>query len=151
MGFAPLAISFEEFSDENGPFDLIIMSQVLEHVLDIDLWVEKAARLLNPGGVLAVAVPNFASIFRLIQGIGDPHINPPSHINYFSPYNLEMLLIRHGLVVGARQWVSRLSPESLKRRLAFLGPLGGLVPSSFIFRVVDRAHLGMYFNLYGVK
>lgn len=146
VGVAPVETLFEDFAGDDGAYDLIVMSQVLEHAADVDAWAGKAARLLAPGGVLVVAVPNFGSIFRRLMGVGDPFIVPPEHLNFFSPAALARLLERHGLTVTARQWVSRLSPDAARRRL---GPLAPLAPA--LLGLIDRLRLGMYINVYALK
>ena len=146
VGVAPSEQLFEDFAAPDGSYDLIVMSQVLEHAADVGAWVEKAAHLLAPGGILVVAVPNFASIFRRLLGVADPFIVPPEHLNFFSPSSLSHLLRRYGLDVAARQWVSRLSPDARRRRLGPLAPAGPL-----LFALIDRLHLGMYINIYARK
>ncbi|MGB6177409.1 MAG: class I SAM-dependent methyltransferase [Methylocella sp.] len=39
-------------------FDLIVAAHVIEHVPDFIGWIREAARVLNPGGVLALTVPD---------------------------------------------------------------------------------------------
>jgi len=78
--------AFEDLQDK-GPYDAILMSQVLEHALDPLDWLRRARDLLSPGGVLAVALPNFAGVYRLL-GRRDPFLIPPFHLNYFSPASL---------------------------------------------------------------
>ena len=107
--------SFEQFSEravehvtrvtgtgaatgEAGPFAAIVMSQVLEHALDPMDWLRRAAALLGDGGILAVAVPNFAGVYRLL-GRRDPFLIPPIHLNFFTRRSLSTAMARAGLSV----------------------------------------------------
>jgi SAM-dependent methyltransferase len=87
--------SFEEFSHDR-PFGAIIMSQVLEHALDPLAWLTKARQLLSPRGVLAVALPNFGGVYRVL-GQRDPFIIPPIHLNYFTRDSLDRMFETAGL------------------------------------------------------
>ena len=150
-GLKPLPTSFEDFSAEKESYDVILMSQILEHAWDVNLWVEKAYRLLTGGGVLAIALPNFASIFRLILQEKDPYIAPPSHLNFFTPKSLSLLLGKYGFMVREIQWVSRISPRSIAKRLPLGKGLAKYLPVKPILRLLDVFHLGMMINVYGVK
>lgn len=88
-------ISFDDFNPER-PLAAIVMSQVLEHALDPLDWLRRASKLLSPQGVLAIAVPNFAGIYRLL-GARDPFIIPPIHLNFFTPRSLRLAMERSGL------------------------------------------------------
>jgi 2-polyprenyl-3-methyl-5-hydroxy-6-metoxy-1,4-benzoquinol methylase len=88
-------ISFDDFIPDR-PLAAIVMSQVLEHALDPLDWLRRAAKLLSPEGVLAVAVPNFGGIYRLL-GARDPFIIPPIHLNYFTTRSLRVAIERSGL------------------------------------------------------
>ena len=48
------AISFEDNS-----FDMVICSEVLEHVADVDATLKELTRLLKPGGNLLISVPSY--------------------------------------------------------------------------------------------
>ena len=48
---------FEEF-DPPQKFSLIHMSHVLEHVPNPNQWIQHAAKLLTPKGILVINVPN---------------------------------------------------------------------------------------------
>lgn len=87
--------AFEDLPDA-GPYAAILMSQVLEHALDPVAWLTRCRDLLQPRGVLAVASPNFAGLYRLL-GSRDPFLIPPFHLNYFSPASLRLALERAGL------------------------------------------------------
>lgn len=45
-------------------FQLVLLSEVIEHVLDPISLLQQCARLLEPGGILAISTPNSASRFR---------------------------------------------------------------------------------------
>jgi hypothetical protein len=57
--------------------------------------------LLRTGGLLALAVPNFASS-QAAWGRGDwYHLDPPRHLHHFTPASLRALLERHAFEVLA--------------------------------------------------
>ncbi len=151
---APLAnCSFEAFSTDRL-FDIILMSQSLEHAVDVNLWVSKAFRLLRTGGVLALAVPNFGSMVRRVTGTSDPFVMPPEHLNYFDAATVRMLLARHGFECATVDTWSRISPGTLQRRLAGL-PAGTIRSLCFLVNGVlsmgDRLNMGMQLNVYAIK
>ena len=107
--------------------------KILEHALDVNGWVRKAGSLLAPGGVLAIALPNFGSFLRLALQENDPYVCPPAHLNYFTAKNLSLLLQRHGFSVAAVQWISRINPTLVVQRLLPVRRVMhgiGLVPST---------------------
>lgn len=87
--------AFEDLPDP-GPYDAIVMSQVLEHALDPLDWLRRCAKLLSPGGVVGVALPNFHGVYRLL-GRRDPFLIPPFHLNYFSGDSLRRAFAAAGL------------------------------------------------------
>ena len=78
--------SFEDFNC-SYPLSIITMSQVLEHAADPGAWLTHARKLIQPNGLLMVAVPNFGGVYRLL-GTRDPFICPPEHLNFFSVTSL---------------------------------------------------------------
>jgi len=153
-GVEPIACSFEEFEQGDKSFGIVLMSQILEHALDVNLWMSKAHDLLADDGILAIALPNFGSIFRLVMQEKEPYICPPAHLNFFNPNNLGELLQKHGFVVEKTQWVSRLPSSSFEKRLPGFGqPFLPLVNamSTATLGAVDFLHLGMTINVYARK
>ena len=153
-GRHPLACSFEELKRPADSFSVVLMSQVLEHAFDVDLWVGTASRLVARGGILVVALPNFGSAFRLVLQEREPYVVPPAHLNYFSPNSLARLLAKHGLDVEVVQHVSRIPKRTWEKRLP--GLFGHLSPiahrlATVPLRLIDGLGLGMMINLYARK
>jgi SAM-dependent methyltransferase len=68
----------------DGHFDAVVLWHVLEHLGDPREALARAGRLLRPGGVLAIGVPNFGSPeARLARG-GWFHLDVPRHVVHFS-------------------------------------------------------------------
>lgn len=137
-------VSFEDFSTETR-FQAIVMSQVLEHSHDPSAWLVKAESMLEEGGVLAVAVPNFGGLYRLF-GSRDPMICPPIHLNHFTANSLQQCAAQAGLDVVAQESESRLPlhTRSMWRQLAFRSwnPVAG---------VFDRTTYGISLHMYFKK
>lgn len=82
----------EKWPFKSNSFDIVISNQVIEHVLDIDLFIEEIYRILKPGGYCVVSTENLSSwhnIFALILGFQDfsHHILKKRHIsNPLSPH-----------------------------------------------------------------
>ncbi len=51
--------------------DVVIMSELIEHLVDTDAAVDEARRILRPGGILLLLTPNLAAWFnRGLVGLG---------------------------------------------------------------------------------
>jgi len=134
---------FEEVALD-GPYDAITMGDVLEHTLDPPAFLRRAHELLAPGGVLYVAVPNFAGlVFRVAEAVGRlpappltrlvERLHPVNHKWYFTPRTLPRLVEAAGLaVVHVEQEDPHLARYALGipvrlglRALLWLGRLAG--------------------------
>lgn len=153
----PEAVTFEEFRADPGSYDVILMSQILEHVAHPVEWIEKADRLLASEGLLALAFPNFNSLFRLFLGPGDPLVHPPDHLNYFNEQGLVELLSKASFTVVSRTTISRLPGSALTDRIPVpdgLKPIAEQLAQTVqrpLLRPLDELGLGMFLNVYAVK
>jgi SAM-dependent methyltransferase len=86
--------------------DLVILFQVLEHLQDPVNAVRDSARLLKPGGLMVVAVPNAASWQARTFGRHWFHLDVPRHLQHFSPDALGQIFPQAGLRVTRTRWVS---------------------------------------------
>ncbi len=114
-GFRPIqAVLNQQFVEENaGSFDVILLSQVLEHIPDPVEAVVGINRLLKPNGLCIVAVPHFGSLVSFFQGKRDMFICPPEHLSFFSAYGLKSLFLRNGLDCIEFHTVSRFDKKKV--------------------------------------
>ena len=85
-------------------FDVVAMEHVLEHVRDPEALLARLPRVLAPGGVVAITVPNdFSPIQLAARASGaithDFWLAPPQHLNYFDAPSLTALLTRLGFEI----------------------------------------------------
>lgn len=89
--------ALEAFADES--FDLITITHVLEHIRDPQQMLADCGRLLKPGGVVAVAVPNIDSWQARWTRDGWFHLDLPRHLWHFSERWLTATLNERGFEV----------------------------------------------------
>jgi SAM-dependent methyltransferase len=84
-------------------FDVIHMSEVLEHIPNPEGLLELVYNKLNLGGLLCIAVPNdyspFQTAARQTLKYKPWWVGPPQHINYFDFSSLEKILTKYGFTV----------------------------------------------------
>lgn len=153
-GIMPIRSSFEDFDAPASSYSAILMSQILEHALDINRWLDKAAGLLQPGGVIAIALPSFDSAFRRVLQERDPYICPPAHLNFFGRDSLSRLVARHGFAIERVGFVSRIPRSTFEKRLR--GPARVAVPavhaaSRATLKALDSTGLGMMLHIHARK
>jgi SAM-dependent methyltransferase len=83
----------------DAPVQAVCAFHVLEHVEDPNAFVRTACRLLEPGGLFAIEVPNIASTAAHRLGLAWPGLQPRYHRWHFSPTSLRRLVERGGLEV----------------------------------------------------
>jgi SAM-dependent methyltransferase len=76
--------------------DAGVMCHSLEHVPDPNAELRELHRLLVPGGLLHIAVPNGEATRLLTDGVQWTHLSHPYHFWYFGPEDLVKLVRKHG-------------------------------------------------------
>ncbi|MFN0040731.1 MAG: class I SAM-dependent methyltransferase [Burkholderiales bacterium] len=153
-GIDALDVPFEQFVAKPGQFSVVLMSQILEHALDVRAWLTKANHLLCDDGLIVIALPNFGSLIRRVLQEKDPFVTPPAHLNYFDPHNLERLLTHCGFTVRRVQHVTRIPPGALRNRLGRFGAPVATAAHGLLHiaaRAMDLARVGMMITLYASK
>ena len=86
-----------------GRFDVVHLNEVLEHVPDPRSVLRTVDGLLDPGGLIALMVPNdyspFQSALRDACGVAPWWVAPPHHVNYFDVASIQRLLAERFEVV----------------------------------------------------
>ena len=77
--------------------DAFAAYHVLEHVYQPREFVRAARRLIAPGGVMHLQVPNFSAWLSRMTGSLSAMIVFPQHVYFYSPASLAALLRREGL------------------------------------------------------
>lgn len=84
----------------SGSWDVISYMHCLEHLEDPVGELAEVKRALRPGGVLAIEVPNFFSLWRRLQGAGWYGFVPTQHIWQGGRRGLTALLRRSGFEIA---------------------------------------------------
>jgi SAM-dependent methyltransferase len=117
----------EDSPFRHGTFDVISFFHVVEHLHYPFRTLKKAVKLLKPGGVIVIEVPNFASFEAWLFRAAWVGISAPLHLYHFTPisiqallYQCELHLLDSGFVPQMGKYVGGFS-ESLRFWLADRG------------------------------
>ncbi|GAA4315951.1 class I SAM-dependent methyltransferase [Compostibacter hankyongensis] len=88
------------FSLPDGAFRVITLWHVLEHVHALHEYMDEMLRLLQPGGTLFLALPNFTAADALYYKADWAAYDVPRHLYHFSPAALASLAGQQGFRVG---------------------------------------------------
>ncbi len=104
-GIAPFA---------NESFDVIIATEVIEHLFDADGAFQEFHRLLRPSGRLLLSCPYHGplkDLALLLTGKMDSHYHDPysPHIRFYSPKTLRLVHEKNGFRILERSGVGRVS------------------------------------------
>lgn len=94
------------------PFDIILNLEVVEHVADVDLFLETSASLLKPGGMMIVATINRTVKALALAKVGAEYVlrwlpaGTHDPRKFVKPEEAEAPLLRAGLAVTAQAGVS---------------------------------------------
>ncbi len=86
----------DEVVAEGATFDTVVLWHVAEHLHSPRETVRGIARLLRPGGILLIAVPNFGSPEARIGRNKWFHLDVPRHLVHFTPSTLGAILAAAG-------------------------------------------------------
>ena len=100
---------------QRGSYDVVTMWATLEHLADPSSFVAEAARVLRPGGLLALSVPNTRSLSHLILRQRDRYLCV-EHLNYFTQDTMSQLLRRHGYIIR-RAITRKINPKTVVQDL----------------------------------
>jgi 2-polyprenyl-3-methyl-5-hydroxy-6-metoxy-1,4-benzoquinol methylase len=82
-------------------FDVVLCSEVIEHMTSPELLVAEMSRVLRPGGLLVLSTPNSAFwLYRVLGLLGYTvsELQHPKHFQFFSRRSLLKVLTGAGLI-----------------------------------------------------
>jgi 2-polyprenyl-3-methyl-5-hydroxy-6-metoxy-1,4-benzoquinol methylase len=82
-------------------FDAITMWHVLEHVHDLQRYLEKYHSILRKNGRLIIAVPNYTSYDASVYQQYWAAYDVPRHLYHFSPESMSMLADKKGFKINS--------------------------------------------------
>jgi 2-polyprenyl-3-methyl-5-hydroxy-6-metoxy-1,4-benzoquinol methylase len=102
---------FDSSLDEQR-FDVIVMSELLEHVPSPQRFLKRAEMLLEDQGVLYLTTPNFGSLARRLLGEAWSVIHP-EHIGYFERSTLRAMAVEDTRFREIRIDANNIAPSTL--------------------------------------
>jgi len=118
--------------------DLVCLYNVLEHVREPLVYLREINRVLRPGGVLVIEVPNARCLTARLFGRHWLGWDIPNHLHHFSPASLRALLERHGFeVLAESHWSVEFGPFHILQTV--LNALG--LPRNQLYGLIQRKEL----------
>ncbi|MCI0420186.1 MAG: class I SAM-dependent methyltransferase [Acidobacteria bacterium] len=120
---------------QDGSFDLVVLWHVLEHLDAPGETLDETARILKPGGLLILEVPNLSSFQARLSGRHWFHLDLDRHLYHFTRQGLHQLLAKTGfqtLQTSTFSWEQ--SPFGVLQSL--LNALG--FPREQLYRMLKR-------------
>lgn len=90
--------TIQNCSHPDRSFDVLTLSDMIEHVHAPADILRVARRLLRSNGLLFVETPNVSGLMRRLMGSRWPMYRPPEHLVYFTLKSLNILLASEGFV-----------------------------------------------------
>lgn len=107
LGYNIIVADAQDF-DIGRTFDVIVASQIIEHLENFHGFFESCKRHLSPGGRLLISTPNpwyWRNALKAVLGI--EVANNPEHTSWLCVRTLRQLARRHGMDVGEVVFGSR--------------------------------------------
>jgi 2-polyprenyl-3-methyl-5-hydroxy-6-metoxy-1,4-benzoquinol methylase len=99
------------------PVDILTAYEVIEHVFDPGVFLDRCRTLLRPGGLLVVSCPNIRGFGIAELGVASGSVDH-EHLNYFHPASLAGLLEARGFTVLESLTPGRLDADLVRQAAA---------------------------------
>lgn len=96
-----------------GRFDVIVLLDVIEHLVDPARVLALCSRHLESGGAIMITTGDFSSLYARLSGRNWRLMTPPQHLWYFTPKSMTRLSASVGLRAEVCDHPWKLVPISL--------------------------------------
>jgi SAM-dependent methyltransferase len=113
QGFNVVEANAESFA-LGRTFDVIVAGDIIEHLGDLNGFLESCKNHLRPGGRLLISTPNPWYWRNIVKAALHTEVsNNPEHVVWICPRLLRQLVHRHGLELGEIRFGSRFMRDRL--------------------------------------
>ncbi|MEM2126163.1 MAG: class I SAM-dependent methyltransferase [Candidatus Methanosuratincola sp.] len=120
LGIEVASAYLEDTGFPDASFDIILSSEVIEHVPQPENFLRLLRKYIKPDGILCLTTPNAAAYSRESDGVKLEIISPGAHVSILSPGAMRQLLRQ----VGFRDYTVRFSEGTTgkSRMVVFASP-----------------------------
>ncbi len=80
--------TIQNFAKQKRKFDVVLSSEVIEHLIDVKTFMDSLSSVTNSGGFLYITTPDGARYTNEIDFIHWNEVCPPQHLAWFSKEHL---------------------------------------------------------------
>lgn len=132
----------------DASFDVVVCTEVIEHIFDTDHLLAEIYRVLKPGGSLVISTPNLASLTnRILLGVGgwQPLATDVSArvSNYGNPFKKNLIPAGHVRDFTFKAFIDILNAHKLKPETIVSIPVVAKQPFAFVEGLICRIFPGL--------
>ncbi|MEY4701099.1 MAG: Ubiquinone biosynthesis O-methyltransferase [Pseudomonadota bacterium] len=135
--------TLEEVQYPDNYFDLVTLCDVIEHIYDPKAFARSLHRILAPGGIVALATPNYDALLRKILQERNVSFKIPEHVTYYPTKTLSLAMGPDFELLESRPTGQVCTLEFLRVRLSRLSPLLD-IPFRIISKAVNLESVSFY-------
>lgn len=151
LGLDILAGPFVEMPTRANALDAVVLWDVIEHLLDPRLTLQRTFDWLRPGGVIALSTGDIDSLSARIHGRDWSLLTPPWHQFFFSRRTLRRLLEDIGFSVLRVGADGNVAVDRASTRPRIRGPLAALLQSRTVTTLARKLNRGTIMFVYARK
>ncbi len=100
LGSAVVNTTIDKYiKKQREKFDVVIYNHVLEHIDDINRELKLARKILQPGGIIVIGLPNTDNIIFSLRKKYWEFLMPDQHIWHFGKKQIRQLLQKNGFKI----------------------------------------------------
>jgi len=101
-------------------FDAVTLWHVFEHITSPNELLQAISRVLKPGGILIIEVPNIRNPVYGFLGRYYLHLDLPRHVYFYDPDTLLAMVEKHGFCMAGEDTPSWHYPEGIMKSAGYL-------------------------------